>query len=385
MYIRTITFYLITFFFLASCTSSKQQFEKGNYEKAVSLSIKKLRKNPNNNKQKSILKSAYGYAVQIAEEKIKQQQNNTDRFKWDAIIAQYRKMQQLYNDLLQCPSCLTVVRPVDQQNDLNAALIAGAQVYVEEGIKAMDAGTKISAREAFSYFEKAKNYNASYANIDRYLADAKIRGTEVIGISRIPVASKNLEINTAFFLQQLTMALNGLNYRFAEFHPIEALLQANDQGKGPHPDQIIDISFDDYIIGQTYLKETRETVVRDSVMVGEISDSLGTKYPVYGKVEATLQRFDKTLESGGVLNIAILDPITQNLLFQQKIPSSYLWENHWATYQGDKRALTKEQIELSKSKELLPPPPQELFYAFTRPLFDQTASLLRRRYRYLRK
>ena len=371
---------------VVACSSPKNQFEKGNYEKAVQLSIKKLRKKPSNEKQKSILKAAYNYAVQVSTQKITQYQQSNDRFKWDSMITQYRQMQNLYAELLQCPGCLSVVNPVDYQIDLNAALLQGAQVYVEEGMVALNTQTKVGGRTAFNYFVQAKAYQNDYANIDEYLFQAKQLGTEIIGISKIPVASKGLEINSAFFLQQLTQALNDLNYRFAEFYPLNYFTQnANTNGtKPPVPDQIIDLSFDDYFIGQSYLKETRETVVRDSVKVGEVTDSLGTKFPVYGKVEAELQRFDKTLESGGLLNISIIEPASNAVLFQQKIPSTYVWENHWVRYQGDKRALTEEEIELTKNNELLPPAPQDLFYAFTRPLFDQTAMLLRRRYRPLK-
>lgn len=371
---------------VVACSSPKNQFEKGNYEKAVQLSIKKLRKKPSNEKQKSILKAAYNYAVQVSTQKITQYQQSNDRFKWDSMIAQYRQMQNLYAELLQCPGCLSVVTPVDYQVDLNAALLQGAQVYVEEGLVALNTQTKVGGRTAFNHFAQAKAYQNDYANIDEYLFQAKQLGTEIIGISKIPVASKGLEINSAFFLQQLTQALNDLNYRFAEFYPLDYFAHnTNTTGtKPPAPDQIIDLSFDDYFIGQTYLKETRETVVRDSVKVGEITDSLGTKLPVYGKVEAELQRFDKTLESGGLLNISIIEPASNAVLFQQKIPSTYVWENHWVRYQGDKRALTKAEVELTKNKELLPPAPQDLFYAFTRPLFDQTAVLLRRRYRPLK-
>ena len=376
----------VALIFIAACSSPKNQFEKGNYEKAVQLSIKKLRKKPSNEKQQAILKAAYGYAVQVSAQKITQQQQSQDRFKWDKVIAQYREMQKLYGELLQCPGCLKVVTPVDYQTELNEALLQGAQVYVEEGLAALNTQTKAGGRTAFNHFAQAKAYQNTYANIDEYLAQAKLLGTEIIGISKIPVASKGLEINSAFFLQQLTQALNDLNYRFAEFYPLDYFVQnANEQGnKPPAPDQIIDLSFDDYFIGQTYLKETRETVVRDSVKVGEVSDSLGRKQAVYGRVEAELQLFDKTLESGGLLNIAIVEPATNTVLFQQKIPSTYVWENHWATYQGDKRALTKAEMELTKNKVLLPPLPQDLFYAFTRPLFDQTAVLLRRRYRPLK-
>ena len=151
-----ITTAFIALFLLSACTSSKQQFEKGNYEKAVALSIKKLRKKPDNNKQKNILKAAYAYAVQVSEEKIKQHQQSTDRFKWDRVIEQYRKMQQLYTDLLQCPACLAVVEPLDLQNELNQALAEGAQVYVEEGQKALTTKEKEGGRLAYRHFAQAK-------------------------------------------------------------------------------------------------------------------------------------------------------------------------------------------------------------------------------------
>ena len=375
-----ITTVFIALFLLSACTSSKQQFEKGNYEKAVALSIKKLRKKPDNNKQKNILKAAYAYTVQVSEEKIKQHQQSIDRFKWDRVIEQYRKMQQLYTDLLQCPACLAVIEPIDLQNELNQALAEGAQVYVEEGQKALATQQKEGGRLAYRHFAQAKAYQNNYGNIDRMLNQARIQGSEIIGISRIPVSSKGLELNTAFFLQQLTQALNDLNYFFAVFAPVEQLAEQQQV-----PDQVVDLSFDDYYIGQTYVKEVRESLVRDSVKVGEVTDSLGTKYTIYGEVKADLQRFEKTIESGGLLNIAIVEPKSRSILSQEKIPSTTVWENDWATYQGDKRALTKEELALTQEKELLPPPPQDLFYSFTRPLFDQTASLLRRRYRYLRQ
>lgn len=378
---KVFTYTLIgSFFFLFACSSPKNQFEKGNYEKAVELSIKRLRKKPTNSKQKAILKAAYGYAVQVSEQKIIQFEQRTDRFKWDNVIPQYRQMQKLYTELLQCPGCLAVVSPVDYQAKLNKSLSLGAEAYVKAGENALATKQKEEGRRAYRYFLSAKNYQDNYAGIDDLIQAAQNLGTEIIGISGIPVASKGLELNAAFFQQQLLQLLNQLNYRFATFISLETL-QANAQ----RPDQIVDLSFDGYTIGQTYLKETRETVARDSVKVGEVQDSLGKTTWIYGKVEAVIQRFEKTVESGGLLNIAIIQPTTQQVLYQQKLPSTFVWENDWLLYQGDKRALTDEELNLAKNKERLPPPPQELFYAFTRPLFDQTAGVLRQRYRYLKK
>lgn len=370
----------LCFLFFLGCSSSKNQFEKGNYEKAVELAIKKLRKKPDSEKQLAILKAAYGHAVKVSEQKVIQHKTSQDRFKWDMVIAQYRRMQNLYMGLLKCPSCLTFVSPVDYQQPLNNALVQGATIYVEEGKKTFSAQTKVSGREAYQQFSKAKSYQQNVNGIDRLLTEARIAGTEVIGISTIPVRSEGLKISSAFFLQQLVQRLNELNYFFAEFRAMDNLMEQK-----LVPNHVVDLSFDNYFIGQTYVKETRETLVRDSVKVGEITNSLGTKLNVYGKAEANIQYFEKTIESGGLLNLAIVDTDTETILYQEKIPSTYQWKNDWATYQGDKRALTKDELRLVKEKELIPPPPKELFYAFTRPLFDQVAGRLQDRYRYLRK
>ena len=87
-------------------------------------------------------------------------------------IEQYRKMQQLYTDLL---SVLHVFhsRTADLQNELNQALAEGAQVYVEEGQNALTTKEKEGGRLGYRHF-KAKAYQNNYSNIDRMLNDARI-------------------------------------------------------------------------------------------------------------------------------------------------------------------------------------------------------------------
>ena len=64
-------------------------------------------------------------------------------------------MQQLYTDLLQCPACLSIVSPVDLQNELNQALAQGAQIY-EEGQQALATKEKEGGRLAYCHFAQAK-------------------------------------------------------------------------------------------------------------------------------------------------------------------------------------------------------------------------------------
>ncbi len=368
---------LLILFFALGCSSTKNQFEKGNYEKAVELAINKLRKKPNNEKQKAILKTAYQLAVQVGEEKIKQAENQNNAFKWDGVIGQYQRLQKIYLALLQCPACLNEVTPVDYQSPLNEAYQKGANAYVLAGNELLDKPNKTDARTAYRYFEKAQSYQANFPRIEQRLLEAREKGSIVVGVGAIPVNSVGLEVNSRFFQQKLIERLNRLNYFFVQFKSIK-------REENNPPDQIIDLRFDDYYIGQTYVKEIRETLVKDSVKVGEVKDSLGKRLAVYGKVEADLTRFEKTIESGGLLNLRLVDLPSGEVIEQSKIPGTYVWINDWATYQGDKRALSKKDLKMCKNKELIPPPPQELFLAFTQPIFDQVLGRLRRHYRYLK-
>lgn len=374
-----IAFFLLGLLVVNNCSNAKSQFEKGNYEKAVQLAIKRLQKKPTNKKQQIVLKAAYTYAQTIGEQKAQQYEQLQTLEKHDLLITHYRQLQNLYSALLACPGCMSVVTPVDYQQPLTKALQTGAKAYADEGKVLLKNPSKSDARTAFQWLQKANNFIPN--TVDRTVLDsAQIQGTESIGITPIPVASQGLQLNSAFFQQQLVQTLNAMRYQFADFRPIQAYTNANST-----PDWVVELSFDDYVVGQTYLKETRETLVRDSVAIGSVKDSLGNKQTVYGSVEVDVQKFEKTIESGGVLNIAIRSTQNNSLRFQRKLPSTFTWINDWLTYQGDKRALTKKELQMAKAKEELPPPPQVLFQAFTEPLFHKTIQELRREFRYLKK
>jgi molybdopterin converting factor small subunit len=92
---------------------------------------------------------------------------------------------------------------------------------------------------------------------------------------------------------------------------------------------------------------------------------------IYGTAKATYYHYRKTTTSKGILNFKIIDARTQAVLRTEKMPGEYVWVSEWATFNGDERALTPEQLQISKQKEMVPPPSQELFIGFTQPIFNQ--------------
>ena len=133
------------------------------------------------------------------------------------------------------------------------------------------------------------------------------------------------------------------------------------------PDQVLSLNFDDFAVGQTYVKERVERLKRDSVVIGETRD----RKPVYGTVKATLSIFDKNISSSGLLDMTITDWQSKKVVRQQKFPGTYVWSDSWASYKGDDRALNKQQLAMTRRKEVLPPPPNALFLEFTKPIYSQ--------------
>lgn len=98
---------------------------------------------------------------------------------------------------------------------------------------------------------------------------------------------------------------------------------------------------------------------------------------VYGTVKATLHHYSKTTTSKGVVSFKIIDAKTGALLSVEKMPGEYVWISEWATFNGDERALSAEQLRLTRLKEQPAPASQELFIEFTKPIYDQITSKIR--------
>jgi hypothetical protein len=118
---------------------------------------------------------------------------------------------------------------------------------------------------------------------------------------------------------------------------------------------------------------------RDSVKTGEATVN-GKKVPVYDKVTATIIKSRKVVRSRGLLSMEIFDYQTNKTLSREEIPGEFTWVNEWASFNGDERALTTSELNMTRNREQLPPPPQQLFIEFSKPIYDQVTSRIRRFY-----
>jgi hypothetical protein len=160
--------------------------------------------------------------------------------------------------------------------------------------------------------------------------------------------------------------------------------EKNNKGKGPggsasveHPSK-----------GPSFLLHDQQLLIASAT--GDPSDMFRYLYSsvaadtnkVYGTVKATLYHYTKTTTSKGVVSFRIIDAKTGALLSSEKMPGEFVWKSEWATFNGDERALSADQLRLSKLKELPPPAPQDLFIEFTRPIYDQITTKIKDFYKH---
>jgi hypothetical protein len=147
------------------------------------------------------------------------------------------------------------------------------------------------------------------------------------------------------------------------------------------PNHILSLEFDDFVLGQTLVESKTKELKRDSVIVGQYKDKDGVSHDVYGTVKANFTTYRKTLASTGILNFEIRDAYSNQVLIQRKLGGEDIWQYEWASFNGDERALTKEELRMTKLKEVPPPAPQELFAAFIDRIYDQVLGQVRQLYR----
>jgi len=198
------------------------------------------------------------------------------------------------------------------------------------------------------------------------MEQAKFQATLKVVVEQIPVPGR-YSLSVDFFQDQVEsyMRKQIKNEFVRVYTPKEAKVE-----KLPYVDQVVRIMFDDFVVGQTRLVEKIVEVSKDSVEVGSVKLDDGTEKKAYNTVKASLHTYRKELVSNGQVSMRIVNPESNAVIRHRKFEGSYTWFANWGTYKGDERALSDEQIKMTKRKARNPPERQDLFVAFTRPILN---------------
>ena len=375
--IKCIGWILMVAVLCASCASNKKALQRGEYYTAAMEAIRQLRSNPNNTKQQQILLQAYPLLEENSLRKIKNANESNAPDKYCIAADEYLALNRVADAIYTCPKALQLIpQPEQYSRHLGEMLPKAAAEAYQLGDKNMNVNTIQSAREAYRYYLKTNEYVEGYRDVNAKIAMALNKATLKVVVQK-PITPQRYQLSSDFFYDNLMAQITRVTGdTFVRFYTEE---EANGE-RLTRPDHYLALDFADFTVGA--MKETKNTVEvnRDSVLVGTTNVN-GRSQDVYGKVKADFTTLRREVISQGTLSVRIINASNDRVEQNRNVQGKFVWFNEWATYKGDERALTDRQKKMANTEPLMPPPQQDLFIEFTKPIFDQTVSFIKNYYR----
>ncbi|QQX76645.1 MULTISPECIES: hypothetical protein [Aequorivita] len=355
-------FYILLFtaLFSISCNSVKrtQKFvAQGNYNQAIELAVKKLQKDKD--------AKEYDAHIRLLEEAfLKAKDEDSRHIAFLKKVNSPRGAKEIYYTYLDLRARQDLIRPLlplysnemgrkanfvftDYTNDILDAKEAYTQALYQEAIVYMQHNTKKDYRSAFNVLCELDEVQPNYRDVHQLREDAHFRGTDFVFVT--------LNNHTGQFIpfrlerDLLDFHTYGLDDFWTEYH--------GQRENGINYDLGIDLNFQTIQISPERISDrqyTRTQRIKDGYEYGRdrkgniVRDSLGNpiKIDKFINVSAqiTITTQQKSVFVGGTVVYKDLNKRRQINSFP--LSSEFVFENTFANFRGDERALTAEDRRL---------------------------------------
>lgn len=362
---RTNLIFYILILVISSCSTGKKALQKGDYFSAITKSVERLKSDPDNKKAIKVLVDGYPLALEWSQEEIDRVLSSNSGFKWEGAINQMEAVNRMSELIRGTPAARKIVPdPKSYSSELNMAYEKAAEARYAHGLSELQKNTRVAARNAFDQFYKADQFVPGYKDVANQLNQAKEMATLTVIVEAAVVHTQRYKLSSQFFYDQVFKYLSN-NYPKSGFVHFFSPDQA-ETFKIKNPDFIVQMEFFDFTVGNLTRTVNEENIVRK--VPAERKDSTRIKEIVY---TAKLKTYTDEVLSAGRLNFRVIEAQTDDLLRNNLIPGSFTWVNRYAIFAGDKEALDKQQLQLTKNQSLPLPPEQDLFIEFTKPIYEQ--------------
>ncbi len=370
--------YLLSLCLFIACATGEKAMKKGNNYDAVTKSLDRLQKKSGDEKAQGVLTFTYPLLVTESEQKLNSFINSKNPLKWEKVQEQYERLDKVYKKIQLIPvaaSLLPDAKSYSQEiRETEEKIIEARYVLGQDLLESESRNEAIEAHTHFSYIlSKRRNYKDTKAQLQK----AEEIATIIVGLYPIPMEHLSYKLSADFFENQLYEYVNKYNWnKFIQF-----VLPSNKQFDNIPKNHVVEIRFNEFSIGNSYVKETVFNRQRDSVITQEVQVGDSTVV-AYLNAEAEVHCFSKEINSNGILDIKIIDTFNSAIITNEKFEGAYLHLSNWGTYNGQPEALAEEdEACLKYNREVKDPSSQFLFTEMTRPLFDQVTGFLEEFYK----
>ncbi len=375
---------------LTSCNSVKrnQRFiAQGDYEFAINLAVKKLQKNKHSSKADEhiiLLEEAFKKAVD-------KDKRNINYFKKSDNLEAPREIYYTYIQLQERQDIIRPLLPLYISSiNRNAKLkfedysddIAQARKVFEEhlygiGKNYMSYNTREDYRKAYTIFCELTDVNPTYRDAKQLREEARFKGTDFVLVNLnnysgvlIPyeLESDLLNFNTYglddFWTEYHSQPLNNTDYTYGidlNFRVIEVA-----------PERIFEKEFHrekEIKTGWKYKKDRNGNIVNDE-------DGNPIKIDVFETVEADILITTQSKAAHVAGEVIYRNLKNGRELNSFPLETEFIFENIFATYTGDKKALTKDDITLIKNRFVPFPSSEQMVFDAGEDIKEQLKEIL---------
>ena len=363
-------------------SSGKKYFSYGNYDKATYHLYRSLTIKPNNDKALKLFELTYDLAVERHAEKISELSLKDNKSKWPIMVQEYKSLIKLGSYVNKLKPILKKVVDYDldlkvnnYSSELSNANELSADYHYQLGLKFQDEPEKESQKQAAINFRLSQNYIPKYMNSQELYEKARENAIFTLVIQEFEGNKKyssyirdQVILNQSKISKEFLKVINRdqLKTILSELALVQSGITENDYlelSKLSGADHILSASIiTSYSpieeISDKNISQKKKVVIRTETYVDSSGES--KKRNIKGTVRATVNHFKKRSSATITLTYKIVNMGDSSVLFSGEVNGRKEYFHEWATFKGDKRALSSQYKFLVTRKDKFAPSKDDL-------------------------
>ncbi|HNU87588.1 MAG TPA: hypothetical protein PKJ94_04840 [Ferruginibacter sp.] len=368
---KYIFYPILSLIILAGCSNSKKNYlDRSDSDNALFDAVKALKKKSSDTAAANALPVLYNLSQQRHMRKINSLKESRELSRWDKLIDEYNTLQDMHNAIIDVNAAYEKVTPANYQQTIYDLKQQAAEDYYNEGGSYLSLAGRDNAKKAYNYYKKADKFVANYKDAKEKMDQAYQNA--IVNVQVNPVQDNSFFFNSSwgnygynysneYFQQTLVRELKNSNRYPARFYTDWEARRDNVQ-----PDWVVDLNLRNMNIPypQSY-RYSRNA----SKQVETGRDTSGK--PVYQTVYATVNITRQSFNARGEMEVTINDVTSGKLLSRNSYREEYNWQEEYATYSGDSRALGANDWALINNNRYNEPRKEEVLNELYRKIYPQ--------------
>ena len=389
---KKITYFLFALLIITACSSVKttqEAINSGDYDKAISLAVKNLRSSKTkkgNQPYIPMLVDAFKKATEKDKSRIKFLKKDGNPENLERIYNLYQALdyrQEMIKPLLPLRNITNGREAKFKMKDYSSEIISSKNKLTEllyANVKSLlNSNNKYDYRKAYDELTYVEKISPNYKDTRRLIEDAHNKGTDYVLVSMknrtrkiIPkrLSKDLLNIDTYGFDDLWTVYHSVKDKNFSYDYGLELTLRDINIS----PEQIREKQF----VNERQIKNGWKYLLDKNG--DQVIDDKGKKVKVDKMINVRCELFQFTqFKSAEVVGqVKYTNLASKQLLKTFPINSKFVFEHNYATYNGDKRALTKSFLDMIILRSVKFPSNEQMVYDAGNDLKQRLKEIVRR-------